>query len=180
MAFVPWIIHWSTMNNTGLSNSIKIGIPLLLGALLWGYRKAFGKPTWMEIGTPVYFALAGLITLSGCGFFPIYGDVVDPLVLAGLWMSTLASSMPLTGDYVKWHFHPALWTNHVFIRTNAIITAVWGVIYLLQAAMALAGHYAPTQAFSLMVARHLLLVPAGIFTFWFQKWYPAYGSVKGR
>lgn len=93
-------------------------------------------------------------------------------------MGTLATSMPLTGEYSKWHFHPALWTNHVFIRTNAIITAVWGVIYLIQAVMALAGHYTPAQSYQLMVARHLLLIPAGIFTFWFQRLYPAYGDLK--
>lgn len=153
-----------------------MGIPLLLGVLLWGYRRGYGRPTWMETGTMLYFALAGLLTVLGSGFFTVYGDVVGSLVLSGLWMGTLAKSMPLTGEYIKWHFHPALWSNHVFIKTNAIITAVWGGIYLLQAVAALAGHFAPAQAFQWMLVRHLLLVPAIIFTIWFQKWYPAHGA----
>lgn len=180
IAFVPWIVHWLTIDNHSLSTLVKLGIPLLLGALLWGYRRTFGRPTWMETGTPVYFALAGLVTLLGNGFFTTYGDVVDSLVLSGMWMGTLATSMPLTGDYSKWHYHPALWANHVFIKTNAIITAVWGGIYLLQAVMALAGHFAPAQAFQWMLARHMLLIPAIVFTIWFHKWYPTYGFVKSR
>lgn len=134
----------------------------------------------METGTALYFALTGLTTLFGNGFFTVYGNVVDSLVLSGLWTGTLSTSMPLTGEYIKWHFHPALWTNQVFIKTNAIITAVWGGTYLLQAVTALAGHFAPAQAFQWMLVRHLLLIPAIIFTIWFQKWYPTYGSVKGR
>lgn len=58
------------MGNPGLSTEVKMGIPALIGALLWWYRRAFGKPTWMEAGTPVYFALAWLITQLGNGFFP--------------------------------------------------------------------------------------------------------------
>lgn len=157
-----------------------MGIPLLAGALVWGYRNAFGKPTWMEAGTPAYFALAWLITLFDNGFLLTYRDVIDPLVLAGLWMGTLAASMPLTGHYSKWHFHPALWNNTVFIKTNAIITAAWGGIFLIQTVMALAGHFYPDQSFFLMAARHLMIVPGIIFTVWFMKWYPTYGSVKKK
>lgn len=177
-AFVPWIVHWSTMGSSSLGAPVKMGIPLLFGALLWAYRRAFGRPTWMESGTLVYFAIAWLMARAGNGFIPAYGDVVGSLVLCGLWMGTLATSMPLTGEYSKWHYHPALWTNNVFIKTNAIITAVWGGIYLAQAVMALAGHFAQAQSFQWMVARHLLLIPGFIFTVWFHRWYPASGSVR--
>jgi len=178
LAFVPWIVHWATADIPNTSPWLSLGVPLLLGAWLWGYRRIFARPTWMERGTPLYFALAGLVTLLGNGFFAAYGDVVGPLVLGGLWMGTLATDMPLTGEYSKWYYPPALWTHPVFVRTNAVITAVWVGVYMLQAILALVGHFAPAQAILWMIVRDLLLVPAFVFTAWFQKWYPAYGSVK--
>jgi drug/metabolite transporter (DMT)-like permease len=134
----------------------------------------------MESGTALYFALAGIFMVSGSGFFNSYGDVAGSLVLAAIWMGTLAKDMPLTGEYSKWHWPEALWRNPVFIKTNAIITAVWGVVFMLQAAAALAGHFDPSLTFLWILLRYLLLVPAFAFTAWFQKWYPAYGSVRNQ
>lgn len=173
VAFVPWIIQWSIMGNPGLGTNAKMGIPLLAAAMVWGYRKTFAGPTWMETGTLVYFAMAWLITLIDGVFFQTYRDVIDPLVLAGLWAGTLGTPKPLTVHYSKWHFHPALWNHPIFIKTNSIITAVWAGIFLLQVITALAGHFYPAKSFHWMLARHLLIIPGILFTVWFQKWYPA-------
>ncbi|MCS7179262.1 MAG: SCP2 sterol-binding domain-containing protein [Anaerolineae bacterium] len=175
VAFLPWIVHWATMDIPGLSAWVSLGVPLLLGVLIWGYRRIFARPTWMETGTPLYLALAGLATLLGSRFFAEYRDVLGYLALAGIWLGTLAAERPLTAEYSQWSYPPALWNLPVFLRTNAIITTAWGWVYLLMAVLALAGHARPEQALFWMVARNLLLVPAFAFTAWFQKWYPARG-----
>lgn len=175
VAFVPWIFHWVTMDIPGVGPRVSLGVPFLLGVLIWGYRRLFVRPTWMETGTPMYFALAGLATLLGSRFFTDYGNVLGYLVLAGIWLGTLAVERPLTAEYSKWSYPPALWNLPVFLRTNAIITAVWGWAYLLMAVLALAGHAQPNQALFWTVARNLLLIPPSAFTAWFQKWYPARG-----
>lgn len=175
VAFVPWIVHWATMDIPGMSAWVSLGVPLLLGVLLWGYRRLFSRPTWMETGAPLYFALAGLATLLGSRFFTDYGDVLGYLALAGIWLGTLAAERPFTAEYSKWSYPPALWNLPVFLRTNAIITTMWGWVYLLMAVLALVGHARPEQALVWMVARNLLLIPAFAFTVWFQKWYPARG-----
>ncbi|MCX8066935.1 MAG: SCP2 sterol-binding domain-containing protein, partial [Anaerolineae bacterium] len=172
VAFIPWIAHWATMDIPGLSPWVSLGIPLLVGTLIWGYRRLFARPTWMETGTPLYFALAGLATFLGSPFFADYGDVLGYLALAGIWLGTLAAERPLTAEYSKWSYPPALWSLPIFLRTNAIITTVWGWVYLLMAVLALAGHARPEQALLWMVVRNLLLVPAFAFTAWIQKWYP--------
>lgn len=174
VAFKPWIVHWATWHIPDLSLSVKIGVPFLMAALLWGYRRAFAEPTLMETCTPIYFGLAGLAALLDVGFIAVYGDVIGLLVLAGIWLHSLAGDMPLTGEYSKWQWPPAIWDTPVFIETNAIITAAWVGVYLLQAAAALLGHFAPEQAWLWTAARYSLLVPAFAFTAWFQKWYPIY------
>ncbi len=178
VAFIPWIAHWATMGVPGLGPGVSLGVPFLLGVLIWGYRCLFARPTWMETGTPLYFALAGLATLLGSDFFATFGDVLGYLVLAGIWLGTLATETPFTAEYSKWSYPSALWRHPAFVRTNGIITAVWGGVYLLQAVLALAGHHAPGQALLWTLARNLLLVPAFAFTAWFQKWYPTYRAVS--
>lgn len=179
VAFVPWIALWYTVNNPGLGPWVKYGLPLLAASLLWLYRRSFGRPTRMETGTFAYFAFTGLMAVLGIDFFITYGDAVSRIFLGGLWGGTLASSLPLTSEYSKWHLHRAIWNTPVFVKTNAVITAVWAGVYLVQAVLALAGHHDPDLSTPFMVASNLLLAPAMIFTAWFQKWYPAYGSVRG-
>lgn len=178
LAFKPWMVYWIISHIPALSPGMKIGIPLLLSSALWSYRRAFGRPTWMESGTPLYFALAWLVTLSDYGFFDVYGLALGELVLAGLWFGTLATDMPLTAEYSKWKWDPALWTNKIFLKTNAIITAVWGAVFLTQSAIALLGQFDPGIGVLRIVIAHALLIPAFMFTAWFQRWYPAHGSIK--
>ncbi len=175
VAFIPWIVHWATADIPGVGPGVSLGVPLLLGALIWGYRRLFARPTWMETGTPLYFALAGLATLLGSRFFTDYGDVLGYLTLAGIWLGTLAAERPFTAEYSRWSYPPALWNLPVFLRTNAIITTAWGWVYLLMGVLALAGHARPDQALLWVIVRNLLLIPAFVFTAWFQKWYPARG-----
>ncbi|MBI4832805.1 MAG: NAD(P)H-dependent oxidoreductase [Candidatus Lindowbacteria bacterium] len=172
LAFVPWIANAIMIDIRGLSLWVSIGIPLLLGLLLWGYRRAFGRPTWMETGGPIYFAVAGLVTLFGSDFFRTYNVVVGNLVLSGIWMSTLATATPLTFEYSKWSYPPALWPTFAFVRTNAVLTAFWGVMFLLMSVTALIGCFAPAHQGLWVIIRNLLLIPGFAFTSWFQKWYP--------
>jgi len=171
-AFVPWMLHWIAGSIPGIGLWASLGLPFVLGMALWVYRRVFGRPTWFEAGTPVYFGLAWAASLVRFNFFQVYGDVVGYIVLAGLWMGTLATETPLTAEYSKWSYHPALWGHPFFIRTNAVITAFWGVIYLLQAVLALLGHSEPGWSVPMLVLRNLLLIPAYAFTAWFPKWYP--------
>ena len=172
VAFIPWIVYWSTIDIEGLTSWVSIGVPLLLGLILWGYRRAFGFDVRMEAGAPVYLAVAGLVTLLGGRFFHDYGHILGNLAMSGVWMGTLATSTPLTAQYSKWKFPPALWTNSIFIRTNAILTAFWAGMFLLMAATALIGDYDPAHRALWVVGRNALLVPALIFTAWFQNWHP--------
>lgn len=93
-------------------------------------------------------------------------------MLAGLWMGTLGTKVPLTAEYSRWSYHPALWRHSFFLRTNAVITAFWGGVYLLQAVLALLGHSEPGWRVPMLVLRNLLLIPAFAFTVWFPRWYP--------
>ncbi|MGB9885611.1 MAG: NAD(P)H-dependent oxidoreductase [Moorellales bacterium] len=177
LAFLPWIAFWATEDLPILGEGVRLGLPLALAATLWFYRRRYRQATWMETGSALYFFLLAAATLAGSDFFRHYREVLGYLALAGLWFGTLATEVPLTAEYSKWSYPPALWRQPVFLRTNAVITAVWGGIYLVQAALALAEN-AAGPAWEWILARNLLLVPGLAFTAWFKDWYPAYGSLR--
>jgi hypothetical protein len=183
IAFVPWIVHWvlaSTMlAGIGLGPLWNIGLPLALSAAVWLYRRTYIAPTWLDTGSPIFFASAGLLSLLAPGFWATYGDVLGSLTLAGIWMGTLATGTPLTAEYSRWNYPPELAHDALFIKTNAILTAFWAAVFLLQAVLSLASVANPERESLWMIVRYSTLVPAFWFTSWFQRWYPAHIAASG-
>ena len=62
--------------------------------------------------------------------------------------------------------------NPIFMRTNKILTAMWGILYLLTPIWTY--QIMKTEAASYVGAINSVLpFFMGFFTVWFQKWYPA-------
>ena len=62
--------------------------------------------------------------------------------------------------------------NALFLKTNRILTALWGVLYLLTSIFT--WFLLQTSAASFVgLINSVMPVFMGIFTAWFQKWYPA-------
>jgi len=100
VAFIPWMIHWITFDIPGVSYWISVGLPLLLSALIVGYRLAFDRPTWMEWGGLGFFALAGGLAIAGTEGYAHWGSIISSVVMGGLWFSSLLfSEMPLSAEY---------------------------------------------------------------------------------
>ncbi|MCP4164745.1 MAG: SCP2 sterol-binding domain-containing protein [Chloroflexi bacterium] len=115
VAFIPWMIFWITFDIPGVSRWISIGLPLLLSALIVGYRLIFNRPTGgsadnsltqpptlFEWGGLGFFAVASLFILIGSAGFSDWGSVISSLVMGGLWLgSLLFSRNPLSADYSR-------------------------------------------------------------------------------
>jgi len=169
VAFLPWMIHWITFDIPGVSHWISVGLPLLLAALIVGYRLAFNKPTWLEVGGLGFFGLAGILALANDAGFAVWGSVVSSVVMAFLWLgSLLFSDEPLSGNYSKWGYVKALWRNSMFIYPNGIISLMWGYQFTVAALLGGAAILFPNLMVMLTVIRYLLLVPAFIFTSVYQ------------
>lgn len=184
VAFFPWMIFWITFDIPGVSRWISVGAPLLLSALIVGYRLAFGRgnkdnheglplrlpPTWMETGGLGFFALAGILTLTGDTGFNVWGSVVSSVVMGVLWLGTLLfADSPLSAEYSKWGYVKALWRNSMFIYPNAAISLMWGWQFIVAALVGAAAILLPDLRAVFTVVRYLLLVPAFIFTSVYQK-----------
>jgi multimeric flavodoxin WrbA len=98
-------------------------------------------------------------------------------VFAALWLvSSLCTKMPLSAWYVAKNYgNEAAYQNPLFIRTNKIIDICWGILYVICCLLMTAGVYGYA-----LLANTAGSAVLGIFTLWFQKWYPPYyaGKVK--
>lgn len=180
IAFIPWIIHWSTFDLPSVSYWISVGLPLLLSALIVGYRLFFSRPnsqftnlqspTFMEWGGLGMFLAAAGLALTNAPGYAEWGSVVSGFVMAGLWFSSLQfSSLPLSGDYSKWGFVKGLWKNSMFIYPNAVISLMWGWQFIAASSLGIVAIFLPEQKLIFTLTRYLLLIPAFIFTATYQK-----------
>lgn len=96
------------------------------------------------------------------------------LLFGIMWLGSCFTKEPVCAAYVKYDYNgeKAL-NNPIFMRTNYIIAAGWGILYI---AIAIWTFFLSGTPFAKMVVLLNNIMPAfmGIFTVWFQKWYPSW------
>lgn len=168
MMLLPWIVCFIAIPiDTWIGGIVSILLAAIMPLLLLKW-----KPTVYDCATIPLVIAAGLMSLMGV---PARFVVPESYLAFGtMWFSSVFCRLPLSAYYSmnRYGCEKAL-SNALFIATNRILSCCWGVLYLLT----------PTWTYVLMgspIARYTGLVnsvpPAlmGIFTVWFQKWYPAY------
>ncbi len=179
IGFVPWIIYWS-LSGPGLDVA-GMGGALLAALLLNGYRAYTRNYKTLELVTLIYFAIAFIATvLTGTKLFVTYGGILVYLALAGVAWGSLAAHSPFTYEYAREDWERAFWRDPIFIETNRIITAVWGVIFTLGTLLNLVSLGLDFPA-SLIVGIVLPLVGVGggvAFSSWFPTWYPQRAAAR--
>lgn len=97
-----------------------------------------------------------------------------------LWLVSAFTKEPLCAAYVKYNYggDDAL-ENPLFMKTNVILAAGWGVLYLLIAVAYFLLGNTPLGA-HIPTAQYILTALMGIFTGWFEKWYPAHLAAGGK
>ena len=179
IGFVPWIIYWS-LAGPGLDVA-GMGGALVAAVLLNGYRAYTRNVKTLELVTLIYFAAAlGVTVLTGSGLFITYGGALVYLALAGVAWGTLIAGHPFTYEYAREDWDRAFWNDPIFLETNRIITAVWGVIFTLDTLLNLVKLRLDFPA-SLIVGVILPLVGVGVgiaFSSWFPQYYPQRAAAR--
>ena len=170
VALIPWIVFWSTFEIHAVSSWVSVGFPFFFTLFIIIYRRVFDQPTLMEWGGLGFFTLAGIMTLIGNPTFATWGTVISQIILGGLWLGSLGfADMPLSAEYSKWSYIKKLTRVSLFIHPNAVITLMWGWLYLGKSAIGIGAILLPHLDIPLTVIRYILLVPAFIFTSSYQK-----------
>ena len=96
-----------------------------------------------------------------------------------MWLGSCLTREPLCAAYVKYNYGgEAAHDNPLFMKTNYILAACWGALYVLTAIWT---WFARQEGYGaiLIVVNNLVPVAMGLFTVWFEKWYPAHVA-KGK
>lgn len=170
--FVPWILYWS-LSGPGLWTAAVTGA--LLAALLlaaWRLRRRSLKV--MEVITLAFFTSHFAVTVvAGSDLFKRYDAVLPSAVLAIMAWGTLLAGSPFTYQYARDDWPREYWSNALFRKTNAIITAVWGAIFLLNTVLGALSLVRPEDRTWLVVVVPNAVIGLGVaFSLLFPSGYP--------
>lgn len=114
-------------------------------------------------------ALLGLTT--GDGYL---ASDAGYLMFGLMWLISAFTREPLCAAYVKYNYggESAL-DNLLFVNTNKILAAAWGILYVILAPAAFLMQTSGLTLASLIICNAVPIL-MGIFTVWFEKWYPAH------
>ncbi|MFF4371095.1 hypothetical protein [Streptomyces sp. NPDC001594] len=182
VGMAPWIV-FSLLVGPGRFE-IAVGVSLvLIAALVVAGRAVHRGGSWklLELADVVFFAALAVIgALAGDGtlrWLETYAGEVSNLALTAIAFGSMAVRMPFTLQYARERTDPSLWHAPAFLRTNYVITGVWGLAFLVAA---LAGGFGdlvlrnPDNIWTGWIIQILAIVAALRFT----AWYP--GVVRAR
>ncbi len=163
--FLPWIFLWGGFGSDGRGGWQALALSLALCAVVVTYRRIYNRPTTFEVANVVCFAalLIGWPWLSA--WLAPWGSTVGTIWLGVIWLATLLPArIPLTSAYSKWRYVPTLWSNGTFLYVNAVLTLIWGWVFVLQGSMDVWAAAAPHLAAPATAIKFGLLIPASLIT----------------
>ena len=166
LLLIPWIVFWVVASIDGFWGSlISVTVCVLLPVLMHRTKATlYDQISGLGVGACSVALLAGAS--------PILVVPVSYLLFGLIWTVSCFLKVPLTAHYSKNSYNgEAALRNPIFMKTNRILTAAWGVLYLVTPIWTY--FIMQTDAASYVGAINSIL-PAlmGVFTAWFQKWYP--------
>ncbi len=166
LLLAPWIVFWIAASIDGFWGSLVSMAVCVLSPVLMQRAKAtlYDRISGLGVGACSIALLAGAP--------PILVIPTSYLLFGLMWTLSCFAKVPLTAHYSKNNYNgDAALRNPIFMRTNRILTAAWGILYLVTPIWTYL--IMQTDAASFVGAINSVL-PAlmGVFTAWFQKWYP--------
>jgi hypothetical protein len=130
LAFAPWIIFSLIAGQSFFSLEIAIIISLVI-TLVLGYKQMHKKYI-LPWATFLFFILSFIvIILMKYSQVAPYMGILSYVTLTAVTWGSILIGHPFTIQYAKEEVDKTIWNNPTFIRSNQIITAFWGVIFLI-------------------------------------------------
>lgn len=163
-----WITFWVAVSiNSHVGALITLAVCALI-PLLIAKRKStvYDK---LSIAAVSLLSIFALVTDKGA-----LAANIGYLVFGLMWLGSCFTKEPLCAAYVKYNYggDDAL-NNPIFMKSNYILAAAWGVLYIATAAWT---YFLTKTALApfLPIVNNIMPVIMGIFTVWFEKWYPSH------
>lgn len=168
ITLIPWIVLW-----------VAASVSKQPGCLLTLAVCAFVPLVYYRHKKTLYDVLSGAL-VTGFSVVMLAGadeKIMLPfsyLAFGVMWLaSCFRGRIPLTAHYSKNGYGgDAALNNALFVKTNRILTMLWGILYLVTAMISWFLMRSAVSSLSGLI-NSVAPVFMGIFTAWFQRWYPA-------
>lgn len=164
---LPWTAFWiAAAIDSFWGGLISLTICVVVPLLFYCHKKT--------IYDVISGAAVGVFSVASVAGLPAIVIVPASYFVFGLmWSGSCLLQIPLTAHYSmnSYNGESAL-KNPIFIKTNRILTLAWGILYLITPIWT---YMIMKTDFSGLVGAINSVIPIGmgIFTGWFQRWYPA-------
>lgn len=162
----PWILFWVGMNIHPYWGSIFSLFACSIVPLLF----LRNRKTIYDMISVTLVSVFSLLLVTGQPENIVMA--VSYFAFGLMWSLSACLKIPLSAEYsMNDYGGEQAFQNPIFIRTNRILTAMWGIFYLL---LSVWTYFLMSSATGscMGVISYVLPVILGIFTLWFQKWYP--------
>lgn len=162
----PWIVFWIVAPlNSFWGSLVSLAVCVLVPLIFFQNKKTiYDSGTIPAVGCCCIALLTGIPSLW---VLPL-----SYLIFGLMWSISCFAKIPLTAHYSMNNYNgEAALSNPIFMKTNRILTAAWGVLYL---CISIGTYFIMQTSISSYTGAINSVLPAlmGIFTAWFQKWYP--------
>lgn len=164
---IPWIVLWiAPAIHKQIGCLVTVSVCALVSLIFYRNKKTIYDV--ISNGFVTGFAVAIL-----AGAPEVWALPLSYLFFALMWLISCFGKISLTANYSMNSYGGAnALQNSLFLKTNRILTMLWGILYLFTSVFT---WYLMQTSLSSFVGLINSVVPVfmGIFTVWFQKWYPA-------
>lgn len=168
LLLLPWIAFWIGAPIDSFYGSIAaIAVCALLPLLFFRNQK-----TVYDVISTAAVSVFSLLLLSLGGAALIVP--ISYLSFGLMWSLSCLAKVPLTAHYSKNSYNgDSALENPLFIKTNAILSFLWGILYVLTSAWTFFLMRSDYSVYTAVI-NNIIPIVMGIFTKWFQNWYPAW------
>lgn len=166
LVFAPWLSFLIIAHGSLFRLKLGLIVALALSVVMGIARLHRGVILWAGL---VFFAYAtAAVTLFDDMWAAQHMGVLANGALAVSTWLTVVLKKPFTLAYAREHTDPALWSSPLFIRTNFIITSVWGLAFTVNTIIAwgkMESYILPEWGYE--VVTYAFLVGTAAFTTWY-------------
>ena len=164
---IPWITFWIAVS---IHPEVGAMITLLVVATVPFIMRKHKFVIWDQLSMATVAILSAAANITGNGVLPTN---IGYLVFGLFWLLSCLTKEPLCAAYVKYNYGGEnAHQNPLFMKTNYILAAAWGTLYVLTAIWTFLFKKAGFGNV-LILLNNLIPILMGLFTAWFEKWYPA-------
>lgn len=130
LSFSPWIVFGILAGHSLISLEIALIVSTILSVLV--NYKDLKKKMLVSWVTLIYFVVVSILIIGLQVYAVIpYIGIASNAVLTLIGFGSLAIGMPFTLQYARQEVPKEKWDNPDFIHINNVMTAVWGVLFLI-------------------------------------------------